>query len=304
MDFKKYFCPVCNNQFNDEDDVVVCPECGTPHHRECYKNNGGCFNVKLHGSEESLEFTYKNNSHETEIKTIEIEENKNEEKNTTFETIPDILKGSPAKSVLIDGKYSALYEIAIGKNSEYYIPRFMIMSELKKGLSLNMIAFFAPLAWSLYRKMYKFAAIIFAMYVLIFGLTGFYIASNEEFVDLNIQCMQEDPNYMSNILIYDSGKGDVTLTLKQQELLEVMKNMTLPFYVTFISGVLPFIARAFLGLFGNKQYMNKLKNNIDKAEKRGLQGDDLKKYLYKKYRTFPLVISAIIGFFEIFYMYL
>jgi DNA ligase (NAD+) len=30
MDYKKYFCPVCNENFNDNDDVVVCPDCGTP----------------------------------------------------------------------------------------------------------------------------------------------------------------------------------------------------------------------------------------------------------------------------------
>ena len=304
MEFKKYLCPVCNNNFTEEDDVVVCPECGTPHHRECFKNNGGCFNEKLHGSAESIEFTYKNDSYKDEIKTPEINEATEKNKNTGFENIPEALKITPAQSVLIDGKHSALYEIAIGKGKEYYIPRFVVMSNLKKGISLNMVAFFAPLAWSLYRKMYKFAALVFAMYVLIFGLTGYFILSNEEFVELNTQCLQEDPNYMSNIMIYESGKGDVTLTLKQQELLEVMNNMTVPFYVTLISGVLPFVARTFLGLCGNKQYMLKLKNNIDKAEKKGLQGDDLKKYLYKKYRTFPLVICGIIGFFEIFFMYM
>ena len=26
-------CPVCKKQFEDGDDIVVCPECGTPHHR-------------------------------------------------------------------------------------------------------------------------------------------------------------------------------------------------------------------------------------------------------------------------------
>ena len=305
MDFKKYFCPVCNNQFNDEDDVVVCPECGTPHHRECYKNNGGCFNEKLHGNEESLEFTFKNKASENDIKPIasENEINKdNERKNS--EVIPDILKASPAQTALINGKHSALYEIAIGKNSEYYIPRFVIMDNVKKGISLNMFAFFVPLAWTLYRKMYKFAAVVLAMYILIFGLTGFYIASNEEFIDLNMQCMQEDPNYMSNILIYDTGKGDVTLTLKQQELLEVMKNMTVPFYVTLISSILPFVVRTYLGIFGNKQYMLKLTKNIDKAEKKGLVGDDLKKHLYKKYGTLPLFVAGFIGIIEFAYMYL
>ena len=35
MDFTKYTCPVCGETFQNGDDVVVCPECGAPHHREC-----------------------------------------------------------------------------------------------------------------------------------------------------------------------------------------------------------------------------------------------------------------------------
>lgn len=35
-------CPVCGKKFASEDDVVVCPVCGAPHHRSCYKENGGC----------------------------------------------------------------------------------------------------------------------------------------------------------------------------------------------------------------------------------------------------------------------
>ncbi len=41
-------CQVCDKQFVDGDDIVVCPECGTPHHRECYAKNGACVNESLH----------------------------------------------------------------------------------------------------------------------------------------------------------------------------------------------------------------------------------------------------------------
>ena len=37
-----YECPVCKKEFQPEDDVVVCPVCGAPHHRACYQQNGGC----------------------------------------------------------------------------------------------------------------------------------------------------------------------------------------------------------------------------------------------------------------------
>lgn len=43
MDFYKYKCPVCEKQFTKNDDIVVCPECGAPHHRECYEKEEHCF---------------------------------------------------------------------------------------------------------------------------------------------------------------------------------------------------------------------------------------------------------------------
>lgn len=41
-------CISCGEIFTDSDDVVVCPECGTPYHRECYFKEGKCINVQLH----------------------------------------------------------------------------------------------------------------------------------------------------------------------------------------------------------------------------------------------------------------
>lgn len=48
MDYKGYDCPVCHEQFKDGEDVVVCPECGTPHHRACFEANGACANADKH----------------------------------------------------------------------------------------------------------------------------------------------------------------------------------------------------------------------------------------------------------------
>lgn len=39
---------VCSEKFTAEDDIVVCPECGTPYHKECYKKEGKCVNEALH----------------------------------------------------------------------------------------------------------------------------------------------------------------------------------------------------------------------------------------------------------------
>lgn len=50
MTFEHDVCPVCGQPFAPSDDVVFCPECGTPHHRACWVQHGGCANEQEHGS--------------------------------------------------------------------------------------------------------------------------------------------------------------------------------------------------------------------------------------------------------------
>jgi ribosomal protein L37E len=49
-DFKGSKCIICDNLFDENDDIVVCPVCGTPYHRACYKSAGKCVNFSLHES--------------------------------------------------------------------------------------------------------------------------------------------------------------------------------------------------------------------------------------------------------------
>lgn len=43
-------CPICGQTFAPGDDVVVCPDCGTPYHRSCYKTVGHCVMEELHAN--------------------------------------------------------------------------------------------------------------------------------------------------------------------------------------------------------------------------------------------------------------
>lgn len=43
MDYSNHRCPVCEKDFTKDSEVVVCPECGAPHHRDCYEEIGHCF---------------------------------------------------------------------------------------------------------------------------------------------------------------------------------------------------------------------------------------------------------------------
>lgn len=49
MTYENNHCPACGKAFTAQDDIVVCPECGTPHHRGCWHALGACANSALHG---------------------------------------------------------------------------------------------------------------------------------------------------------------------------------------------------------------------------------------------------------------
>ena len=42
MRFNNCPCVCCNKTFTEADDVVVCPLCGSPHHRECWLKENRC----------------------------------------------------------------------------------------------------------------------------------------------------------------------------------------------------------------------------------------------------------------------
>ena len=48
MDYKGIKCPVCEKPMLEDDDIVVCPECGAPYHRACYMEKGSCIFTELH----------------------------------------------------------------------------------------------------------------------------------------------------------------------------------------------------------------------------------------------------------------
>ena len=53
MDYKGIKCPVCEKPFAENDDIVVCPVCGAPYHRDCYNEKGECIFTELHESGEA-----------------------------------------------------------------------------------------------------------------------------------------------------------------------------------------------------------------------------------------------------------
>ncbi len=86
-------CPVCGEFFKDGDDVVTCPICGTPHHRECYKSLGTCANEKLHGDDYSFKKgTEENVSKPQEKANEKVEANNDVNSNQNVYYVPNQLQ--------------------------------------------------------------------------------------------------------------------------------------------------------------------------------------------------------------------
>lgn len=50
MNYVGMKCSVCGKVFTADDDIVVCPQCGAPYHRECYAREGKCVYADRHGT--------------------------------------------------------------------------------------------------------------------------------------------------------------------------------------------------------------------------------------------------------------
>lgn len=66
VNYENIPCPVCGKLMAEGDDIVVCPVCATPQHRDCWIENGRCANDELHASGYVWKREYK-----TEAKTEE-----------------------------------------------------------------------------------------------------------------------------------------------------------------------------------------------------------------------------------------
>lgn len=299
-------CALCGIIFDENDDVVVCPECGAPHHRDCWKQTGHCAREEFHGTEEVFDEPDGEEIPEQSENDMffgdEAEEiPENDEQRAAREVIDNINNNS-MENISINGISADIYEAAIGKNQRYYIPRFMLTEKAEKVKMWNFMAFLTPMAWAFYRKLYKLAAIFLAFYLLLGAISVLPYATNEEFNNAVKECVEEDPNFLMNMTNYFNDQSGSKLTQKQQKLMETAEKLMPPqwFDITVYAGM--FILRIVFGFFGTKIYFNNLTKKIRNADSSVMPREVFKGYLYKKCGTAPIWIAVIIGFFEFRYL--
>ncbi len=153
-------CALCHAYLFEEDDVVYCPICGAPHHRECYNSLGKCALEELHGTDRQYDILKKREEEETAAKRDaekkKAEQSHTETINTPFGTFTgiDFLGGVPKDYKLDEDVTADEAKNFVFSNTMRYIPKFKELSK-KDKISWNFMAFLLPCSWFLSRKMYK-----------------------------------------------------------------------------------------------------------------------------------------------------
>ena len=273
MNYKNIKCPVCKNFFSDNDDIVVCPDCGAPYHRDCYNSVGNCLYKDLHGTDKAYvpdqkQNNYDNNetSYENKFKTcprcgsnnskdamfcescgfIFTNTQNNSEQGTPFiPGIPFVFDpmGGVDPSEPIDGIPSGEIAMYVKTNTPYYMSIFKKIKDKNKS-KFNFGAFLFSGAWFLYRKQYKIGTIITAI--------AFAIMIASSFITYNYtQSITKVLLNSTSSALSSETLGIVELVLNSQVLSVTEKIL---FFLPYILSLLNMLIMLFSGFFANKIY--------------------------------------------------
>ncbi|MBQ6624420.1 MAG: DUF2628 domain-containing protein [Clostridia bacterium] len=300
MRYENEKCVVCGELFKEGDKIVVCPDCGTPHHRECYENNGECACEKLHNDG----YVWKKSDDEILNQTNEnpISNDNNEKKICPFcgtendkrafvcvqcrAPLLEIEKQYQSQHIMIDGECVSTQEfidsdntvnvgqasVYIKSNKERFIKSFLKAKFTKGRQKFNWAAFFFNPYWFFYRKMYAPGALF----------AGLNIAAMLFFMSLVNRCFPEAINYLASVM--QQEKIDYNIILEQYKeyfLLGATNNPQL-YSIVNVFPIIFLIINIVAGFVANKLYLNKIKKDVLRIRSIARNKDSLTTYLYAK----------------------
>lgn len=198
MDFIGEKCVKCGNVFTADDDIVVCPECGSPHHRACYKTDNKCANEALHAekkkwkrsekiveenvfdenapvsicpvckypNEAGAEFCINCGSGLTDSEVSDDAPSENDEPQNSYADEVGIGISRPylGFNPNEDLGGASLREVLhfVKSNTIYYIPLFKRMKDTGSKLSFNLLCFAFPQFYFANRRMWLWSMIVAA----------------------------------------------------------------------------------------------------------------------------------------------
>lgn len=285
-------CAVCNAYLFDEDDTVYCPECGAPHHRDCYMTIGHCVLAEYHGTDEQ----YKRPEPQNEEKKEEplqsnivicgmCGEKYNREENVCPNcNAPNITKvggrfvqfdflgGVSPDMDLGNGVTANEAKKFVVSNTHRYIPKFAKFKSGKK-VSWNWLAFLTPCGWLMSRKMYLLGSITGALQI---AFSMFAVPFTAAVNQLDFSEMRTYMDYASIVLENISMIGQLAI------------------YTAFIGSILDFVLRIIMAVFGDRIYRNRVISKIGEIK---IKSDD-KTEMYRK-KGGVSFIAGVLGYFAV-----
>lgn len=287
MDYTGVECPVCKNRFTEKDDIVVCPECGTPHHRECWFSLSHCANEDKHA--DGFEFEsprlreIKNkilNNEPLEDSLPEMAQKQpegdfsSESEDPVFQA--PILGGIGQMGLDIgpDPTVAGIpFEEArafVGEDASSARLLFKItMIDKLKSLRFNFVTLLFPYLWFFYRKMYKLGAIVMALMLLV---TVLFTNSNtlkyqQKLFNLYMQAMH----------------GEITVEDYNAALLELQEKGTgNSYYYELAPQIINLVIRLFFALTANRFYLEHMKKQVLKTREECSSMDEYMAALRRK----------------------
>ena len=253
-------CIICNQKFKDDDDIVVCPDCGTPYHRDCWSTQGRCINTSLHAvggtwtgvmQEQRLQnggkicphcqFVNRPDAARCESCNGMLEENtvKAEPANFSFELDDPCCGHSPEEPI----EEERLGDVAhfVKTNTNYYIPLFRRFRDSGRKASLNFTCILFPNLYFAYRKMW-FMAVLSSLLLLICGLPRTLVGMLTTLTEPEFMSTMENIYGSETLHMFDG------LTVFLQNHQSLLESLYIPMYLVNVC------ARILFCLFGNHMY--------------------------------------------------
>ena len=256
-------CPVCGVEFAEGDDVVYCPDCGTPHHRECYKIAGHCVNAGLHKSGYSF---YDEN--------LNGKEKKAEPAKTTadgFYVPKDDSKAekpaeapfSPFQPIITDaskqyesyandninGESAKDYAAAVRTNTQRFIPLFKKFESGEKKAGWNWGALFFGPFYLLFRKMYAQGIGLICIELAVNFLSSYFMYLKAPVFTKTLQNLAQT-----------AGKGGMT-SLDFQTL-QSASDFQMAYKISFIATLALIALHLVTAILADRFYYNTIKNLV------------------------------------------
>ncbi len=266
-------CARCHAYLFSEDDVVYCPICGAPHHRECYNALGHCALEEFHGTEKEY-------SKEKQAQIKESVEQKpqntpspddkitctlcGEKFDNSLHRCPkcgtpaggvygffDFLGGVPADTDIGEGITAEDAKKFVLANPQRYIPKFALLNENSKA-SWNWMAFLFPAPWLISRKMYKggiFAGIFTIMATLL--------------------------SYPLNLILYRLGLDEIrTYSEVVRQIMEYLPQINIFIIIAALLGLVAELStRIVCGIYADYWYKQYTISSIKKIRQESLDQD-------------------------------